>query len=59
MNHPVKSKINYTSLIIAGFGIAIAFDYIPQQAEEHITTIVMIGGPVLIGVFRTWFTGNG
>ena len=58
MNSALKSKINWTSLVIAGFGVAIAFDLIPYQAEEHITTIVTIAGPALIMVWRTWFTGN-
>jgi hypothetical protein len=58
MNSATASKINWTSLVTAGFGLAIAFDYIPPAAEEHIITIATVGIPVFIMVLRTWFTGH-
>lgn len=56
MNPPAKSKINWTGLIMAFVGLAIAFDLIPQEAQEPITQITLILGPALIMTFRTWFT---
>lgn len=56
MNSPTRSKINYTSLIIALIGLAIALDWVPAEAREPLTEIVMIAGPALIMVWRTWFT---
>lgn len=58
MNHPAASKINYTALVMALFGVAVAYDLIPEEAEEALTQVVLIAGPVLIATFRTWFTGG-
>ena len=57
MNTPIQSKINWTALVIAMFGIAVAFGFIPKAAESHINTIITIMLPALIVVFRTWYTG--
>lgn len=56
MNPPAKSKINYTSLLIALIGVAVAFDLIPAEIEDDVVQITLIAGPVLIATFRTWFT---
>lgn len=56
INHPKVSKINWTALVMALVGIAVAFDLIPEDAEEPIVTATLTVGPVLIGTFRTWFT---
>lgn len=56
VNKPVKSKINWTALVMALIGLAATFDLIPAEAEEDVVTVTMIAGPALIGVFRTWFT---
>lgn len=56
MNPAHKSKINYTSLVMAAVGLAVAFDIIPHEAEEPIVTATLIVGPGLIATFRTWFT---
>lgn len=58
MNPATKSKINWTSLIIAVIGGLVAFDVLPQDIEQPVTEITMIVGPVLIATFRTWFTGG-
>ena len=57
MNSPAKSKINYTSLIMALIGLAIAFDLVPEDAREPLTEATLILGPMLVATFRTWFTG--
>lgn len=56
MNHPTASKINWTSLIIALIGVAVAMDWIPEKIEEPLTEALLIAGPGLIMIFRTWFT---
>lgn len=57
MNHPAKSKINYTSLVIQIVGVLAIMNVIPPELEAHVTEITLILGPVLIQIFRTWFTG--
>lgn len=59
MNHPVQSKINYTSLVMALVGVAVAMGWIPTDLEEPVTEITLIAGPALIATFRTWFTDKG
>lgn len=56
MNTPAKSKINWTSLIIAIVGLLVATDVLPPEVEKPVTEIALIAGPALIAVFRTWFT---
>lgn len=56
MNSPAKSKINWTSLVMALVGLAVAFDVIPPDAEEALVQVTLIAGPALIATFRTWFT---
>ena len=56
MNPPVKSKINWTSLLIQLIGVAVIFNVIPPAIEDHLIEITLIAGPALIQVFRTWFT---
>lgn len=57
MNKPTRSKINYTSLLIALVGVASALGHIPPEMEKPLTDLAMIAGPLLIMTFRTWFTG--
>ena len=57
MNSPTQSKINWTALVMALIGVAIAFDFVPEEARQPLTEITMILGPVLVMTFRTWFTG--
>ena len=56
MNPPKKSKINWTSLIMALIGLAAALNFIPADVEESLTEIALIVGPALVATFRTWFT---
>jgi hypothetical protein len=56
MNHPLASKINATALVMAGIGIADSYGFIPPGAEEHFAEITLIVGPLLVMVWRTWFT---
>ena len=56
MNPAHKSKINWTSLVMALVGIAVAYDLIPPDAEEAVVAPTLIVGPAMIGTFRTWFT---
>jgi len=56
MNTPVKSKINWTSLIMAIVGAASALNFIPPEMEKPLTEVALIAGPMLIATFRTWFT---
>lgn len=55
-NKPVNSKINLSALIMALVGILVGLDIIPQEIEEPVVQVTLIGGPALIAVFRTWFT---
>lgn len=57
MNSPLKSKINWTSLAIALIGIAVYFDWVPAEIEKQVIDVTLIGGPALIAVWRTYFTG--
>ena len=56
INTPLKSKINYTGLLIAAVGILSGLDIIPPKIEEDVVQFVLIGGGVLVTIFRTWFT---
>jgi len=56
LNSPSVSKINWTALVMAMIGLAVALDMVPPAAEEPLTQITMILGPTLIAIFRTWFT---
>jgi hypothetical protein len=56
INPPLKSKTNYTALIMALVGILVGLDIIPPEIEEPVIQVTLIGGPALIAVFRTWFT---
>ena len=57
MNTPMKSKINYTALLIQMVGIAVLLNLIPAEYEQPITEFTLIAGPMVIQVWRTWFTG--
>lgn len=56
VNPPLASKINYFALICALLGLAVSFGLVPPSAEEHLVTVLTIVGPVVIMIFRTWFT---
>ena len=56
MISPALSKINWTALIMAAIGAAVALGLVPQELEKPVTDITLILGPVLIATFRTWFT---
>lgn len=56
INSPVASKINWTALVMALVGLAVAFDVVPADAREPMTEIALILGPVAVMTFRTWFT---
>ena len=56
VNSPVRSKINWTSLVIQIVAIVSIFGWIPAAFEDHLVEIVAILGPVLIQYFRTYKT---
>ena len=56
INPPLKSKINYTGLLIAAVGILVGLDIIPPEVEEPLIQFVLIGGGAMVTIFRTWFT---
>lgn len=56
MNPPVKSKINWTALVMALVGVASALGYVSEDNKAAILEVTVIAGPVLIATFRTWFT---
>tara|TARA_R110000824_G_scaffold37492_1_gene114981 strand:+ start:1658 stop:1828 length:171 start_codon:yes stop_codon:yes gene_type:complete len=56
MNPPVKSKINWTALVMALVGVVSALGYISEEDKTAILEVTVIAGPVLIATFRTWFT---
>jgi len=56
INPAHKSKINYTALVMALVGLAVAFDLIPAEAEQPLAEATLIVGPMLVGALRTWFT---
>jgi|TARA_B110000908_G_C9969805_1_gene320613 hypothetical protein len=55
-NSPKRSKINYTALVMASVGILAGLNVIPPEIEKHVVQVTLIVGPVMVGVFRTWFT---
>ena len=56
INTPLKSKINYTGMLMAAVGILVGLDIIPAEIEESVVQLVLIGGGALVTIFRTWFT---
>jgi hypothetical protein len=56
INTPMKSKINYTGLLIASVGILAGYDIIPSKIEDDVVQFALIGGGALVTIFRTWFT---
>lgn len=56
MNHPAKSKINYSALIIQVITLLVVFDLVPEGAQEPLIAISGLLLPTLIQTFRTWFT---
>jgi hypothetical protein len=52
----MKSKINYTGLLIASVGILAGYDIIPSKIEDDVVQFALIGGGALVTIFRTWFT---
>lgn len=58
MNHPAKSKINYTALLISSITLIMIALGTPIEIKVEVLTITTLVGPPLIGVFRTWFTGS-
>lgn len=57
LNHPAKSKINWTSVAIQVVALLAIFDVFPKEAEAPIVEIVALVGPGLIQYFRTYKTG--
>ena len=58
INKPWYSKINYTALAIKIVGIFAVLNLIPPEVEEQLVEVVMIAGPALIMVWRSFFTDN-
>ena len=55
-NKPVMSKINWTAGMMFVGTIAIAFGVFPPEYEGYVTTGISFAGPILVMVFRTFFT---
>lgn len=54
---PLTSKINWTALIMLLLGVLTYFGVpIPDDQKLNITTALLVIGPVLIAVFKTFFT---
>jgi len=58
MNSATQSKINYTAILIAVINVVAALDYMPEAIRVEVVTLVNTLGPMLIVVFRSFFTGN-
>ena len=56
MNHPAKSKINYTAAITQIITIVLLMGFIPEKYTPHILALVGLVLPSLVQVFRTWHT---
>lgn len=56
INKPQWSKINWTALMIQVVGIFAILNMIPADMEEQITEAVLLIGPALIQLWRTFFT---
>lgn len=56
MNKPTASKINWTAGLTAIATIAALYFEVPDEYMPHVLTAVGVAAPVLIAVFRTWFT---
>lgn len=56
MNKPIYSKINWTAGMMFAASAAAAFGVIPLEYQAATMQAVGFVGPVLVWVFRTWFT---
>jgi hypothetical protein len=55
-NTAMRSKINWTAVLMQVLTLLVLFDVIPHGADEAIIALVGLLGPALIQIFRTWFT---
>ena len=58
MNEPVNSKINAVGLALAFLGLAITADWIPAKYEEALTELIIVGGPIVIVLLRSFWTND-
>ena len=59
MNEPVKSKINYTAVLISLVTLGLIIGGASAEVKVEVLTITTLVGPTLIVTFRTYFTGGG
>ena len=56
MNKPNMSKINWTAALALLASLTVAFGVVPAEHEKLALQTVGTLSPILIMVFRTWFT---
>lgn len=56
MNSAMFSKINWTAGVMAIANMMIIAGKVPEEYVPHILTLANVAAPILIMVFRTWFT---
>jgi|DEB0MinimDraft_6_1074348.scaffolds.fasta_scaffold06455_2 hypothetical protein len=54
----IKSKIHLSALIIIAINILALWGAVPTGLEAKLLTTVNLIGPVMIMVFRQWFTNS-
>lgn len=59
MNKPTKSKINFVALLMSLVTLGLIAAGATAEVKAEVLTVTGIVGPVLIGVFRTYFTDKG
>jgi len=56
INPPAMSKINATAALQAIGNLLVVLGYVPADVAIEAMAAINIIGPMLIAVFRTWFT---
>ncbi len=56
INKPTRSKINLVAAITALVSFAAAIGFVPPEMEQQLLQVISVASPLVIIVFRTWFT---
>ncbi len=56
MNPPIKSKINWTSVIVQVVTLLFLAGLIPEKYEDAVIALIGLLAPTVVQIFRTWYT---
>lgn len=56
VNPPTKSKINFVAAFAMFIGLMVTSGLLSEQLAEQLKDLAVLVFPVIIFVFRTWFT---